>query len=347
MRRNYYMNHKNKSGYEKIIGICCTDTYNRKCIANKHLWGEEYDMKEINESAHKNSQQKLAPFQVLAAGILWGVMGIFVRKLGTCGFSSIQIASLRIIFGALIFLLVLGLTKRHLLKINIKDIVLFLGMGIGSLLLFTVCYFTTINMASLSVAAILLYTSPIWVMLMSLVCFKEKMTKRKIIALGMAFAGCVFVSGTGKDNNLTIAAVGIGLLSAVGYALYSILGTYALRKYQPLTVTTYTFLCGGIGALLISNPVDMVRKIASSGEIAGLLLLIILTAFLTAVLPYLFYTMGLARMKASSAAIIASVEPVVATIAGVLIFREGMTVIAFVGILFVLGAIVILNTGTD
>lgn len=287
--------------------------------------------------------RKVAPAMVLAAGTLWGTMGIFVRKLGTYGFSSIQIASLRIIFGALIFLAVVAIWKRSLLKIKVRDIGLFLGMGLVSLLLFTICYFTTISIASLSVAAILLYTSPIWVMLMSLVCFKEKMTKRKVLAVAMAFGGCILVSGIGGDTQLSVRAIGIGLMSAVGYGLYSIFGTYALRKYPPLTVTTYAFVCGGIGALFVCNPVDIVDKIQKSEESIFLVFLILLTAFVTAVLPYLLYTMGLAAMRASSAAIMASIEPVMATIAGVVVFHESMTVTAFVGILLVLGAIVVLN----
>ena len=131
--------------------------------------------------------KKAAPALILAAGTLWGIMGICVRKLSTYGFSSIQIASLRIIFGALIFFAITAVAKRELLKIKVQDVGIFIGMGLISLLLFTICYFTTINMASLSVAAILLYTSPIWVMLMSLVCFREKMTKRKVLAVVMAF----------------------------------------------------------------------------------------------------------------------------------------------------------------
>lgn len=290
-----------------------------------------------------NSSKKIAPMQVLIAGTLWGSMGVFVRILGDYGLSSIQIASLRIIFGALIFLSILAVFDRSLLKIKWKDLGLFFGMGIGSLLLFTVCYFSTIKIASLSVAAILLYTSPIWVMLMSLFCFKEKMTKRKLLALLMAFAGCVLVSGIGGDTNLSVKAVGLGLMSAIGYALYSILGTFALRKYQPLTVTTYTFLCGSIGAFLVSKPAELVNTIIDSDTTARLILLILMVAFLSAVLPYLFYTMGLANMRASSAAIIASVEPVVATIAGVLVFKESMTIASVAGIMLVLGAIVVLN----
>lgn len=198
--------------------------------------------------------KRLAPVFILIAGTLWGIMGIFVRTLGTYGFTSIQIASMRIIGGAVLFAVITAVTDREKLKICVKDMVWFLGMGIGSILMFTVCYFTTMSISSLSVAAILLYTAPVMVMLMSLVLFHEKMTGKKFAALIMAFAGCVLVSGLGGDMRLSAGALGLGLLSGFGYGLYSILGTYVLKKYNPLTVTTYAFLCGGVGALLVCKP---------------------------------------------------------------------------------------------
>ena len=290
--------------------------------------------------------KKLAPMFVLSAGTLWGVMGVFVRKLGTYGFSPLQIACLRILFGAVLFLLITAVFRRDLLKIQPRDVGLFLGMGLLSLLLFTVCYFTTISLASLSVAAILLYTSPIWVMLMSAVCFREKITRRKLLCAAMAFGGCVLVSGIGSAASLSPMVIVTGLLSAVGYGLYSIFGTFALRKYQPLTVTTYAFLFGAAGALLLCNPAQIARVICESGQPGRLVLLITVTAFVTAVLPYLLYTVGLSRMRASAAAIMASIEPVVATTAGALVFGEALTVPAFAGIALVLGAIVVLNAKT-
>lgn len=287
--------------------------------------------------------KKFAPVFVLAAGTLWGLMGIFVRKLGTYGFSSLQIACLRILFGAALFLMITGCYRRELLKIRFRDVGLFLGMGLLSLLLFTVCYFTTIHLASLSVAAILLYTSPIWVMLLSAVCFREKITRRKLLCAAMAFGGCVLVSGIGSASSLSPMVIVTGLMSAVGYGLYSIFGTIALRKYQPLTVTTYAFLFGAAGAAILCKPAEIVTVIASAPNPAGLVLLLILTAFVTAVLPYLLYTVGLSHMRASAAAIMASIEPVVATAAGALVFGEGLTIPAFAGIALVLGAIVVLN----
>ena len=290
--------------------------------------------------------KKFAPMFVLSAGTLWGVMGVFVRKLGTYGFSPLQIACLRILFGAVLFLLITAVFRRDLLKIQPRDVGLFLGMGLLSLLLFTVCYFTTISLASLSVAAILLYTSPIWVMLMSAVCFREKITRRKLLCAAMAFGGCVLVSGIGSAASLSPMVIVTGLLSAVGYGLYSIFGTFALRKYQPLTVTTYAFLFGAAGALLLCNPAQIARVICESGQPGRLVLLITVTAFVTAVLPYLLYTVGLSRMRASAAAIMASIEPVVATTAGALVFGEALTLPALAGIVLVLAAIVVLNAKT-
>lgn len=291
--------------------------------------------------------KRTASIWIILAGILWGIMGVFVRKLETYGFTSIQIASMRLIGGALIFLIITAVSGREKLHIEVRDIGLFIGMGVCSILLFTICYFTTISMASLSVAAILLYTEPIMVMLMSLVLFHEKLTVRKSIALLMAFLGCVLVTGIGGDMEVSGLAVGIGLLSGFGYGLYSIFGTYALRKYRPLTATTYAFLCGGIGALVICRPADIVLKVKNSGEPGVVLCLILMIAFFTAVLPYLFYTIGLSATKASTAAIMASVEPVVATIVGVLVFHEAMTAASTIGVVLVLGAIVLLNLAPE
>ena len=78
--------------------------------------------------------KKFAPMFVLSAGTLWGVMGVFVRKLGTYGFSPLQIACLRILFGAVLFLLITAVFRRDLLKIQPRDVGLFLGMGLLSLL---------------------------------------------------------------------------------------------------------------------------------------------------------------------------------------------------------------------
>ena len=279
---------------------------------------------------------------VILAACFWGSMGIFVRKLGAYGFNSIQIVSVRVTLAAVIFCVILLVKDRAGFKISAGDIPLFMGLGFGSILFFTVCYFSAIKIMSLSAAAILLYTSPIWIMLMSALFFHEKMNSRKIAALVLAFGGCVMVSGISGEG-IPLIGLLFGLGSGIGYGLYSILGTIALRRYSPYTVTAYTFLLAAVGSWLICNPADMMSKFREADDLSVLMLFCILTALVTAVIPFLAYTLGLQTLEASKAGILATIEPLVATIIGIVYFSEPLTLLSGIGILLILGAVVILN----
>jgi len=130
-----------------------------------------------------------ALFAVLAAGTFWGTMGFFARSLYAAGFGPLEVAQTRITTGLILVGLYILLFNRSQFHVKLKDIWCFLGTGIVSLLLFSTCYFSALNYTSLAVAAILLYTAPFFVMLMSLWLFKEKMNGKKIFALLLAFAG--------------------------------------------------------------------------------------------------------------------------------------------------------------
>ena len=282
-----------------------------------------------------NNKTMIGSILIILAGCFWGSMGIFVRKLGTYGFSSIQIVSIRVTLAAIIFALVLLIKDRKGFKIILWD-------GFGSILFFTVCYFTAITMMSLSTAAILLYTSPVWIMLMSVLFFHEKLNGRKLIALALAFAGCVLVSGISGEG-MTLTGLLVGLGSGIGYGLYSILGTIALRRYSPYTVTTYTFIFAAVGSWIICRPADMLDKFLSAADIGYLLIFCCLTALITAVIPFLSYTLGLSSVEASRAGIIATVEPMVATMIGIVVFSEPLTLMSGLGIVLILSAVVVLN----
>ena len=288
------------------------------------------------------AKRNAGPLLIILAGCFWGSMGIFVRRLNADGFSSVQVVTIRVTLAALFFAALLFVRNRAGFRISPRDIPLFAGLGLGSILFFTVCYFTAITMMSLSTAAILLYTSPIWIMLMSMLFFREKLNRKKILALALAFAGCVLVSGI-SGNGISMVGLLAGLGSGIGYGLYSILGTIALRRYSPYTVTTYTFLFAAAGSWLICNPADMVSKFSAAPDLPFLLFFCGLTALVTAVVPFLAYTLGLQKVEASKAGILATVEPMVATLIGILLFSEPLTVLSGVGILLILGAVILLN----
>ncbi len=280
---------------------------------------------------------------ILLAGILWGTMGIFVRHLAACGFSSLQIACLRIMAAGILFFLYLLVSDRSKLKIQKKDLPLFLGMGWGSILFFTICYFTTIQTTSLAIAAILLYTSPIFVVLLSALFLKEKITGKKILALCIAFLGCVFVAGIGEASDMTGIGFFIGLCSGLGYGLYSIFGSVLLKKYHPYTVSAYAFIFAGVGALFLCNVKDVAEKTVGSERPIFVLGFILLTAVVTAVAPFLLYTVGLSNVEAGKAAIMAMIEPLVAALIGIVVFHEELTRQSLIGIACIFGAILLLN----
>lgn len=278
---------------------------------------------------------------IIIAGLFWGSMGIFVRHLNDLGFTSIQVACLRLTTAGLIFAIILLIKDRKGFKISVRDIPLFLALGLVSILFFTCCYFTAIRLMTMSTAAILLYTSPIWVMILAIIFLKEKFSVQKLIALILAFAGCVLVSGFG--GKVTAIGILVGLGSGLGYGLYSIFGTFALKKYSPYTVTCYTFLIAGLGSIFVANPADLFGKIAAIDNKLSLFGFVLLTAVVTAVIPFLLYTLGLSKTTAGRAAVLATVEPAAATLFGFFVMGEKVGLIAVIGILLVFAAIVVLS----
>ena len=278
---------------------------------------------------------------VLAAGTFWGTMGFFARSLYAVGFGPLEVAQTRITTGLILVGLYILLFNRSQFQVKLKDIWCFLGTGIVSLLLFSTCYFSALNYTSLAVAAILLYTAPFFVMLLSLLLFKEKMTGKKIFALILAFTGCVLVSGLGGNENFSWIGILLGLGSGLFYALYSIFGRYAInRGYGAWTMTFYTFLFCSIGCAFLCDWQVIGNAVMAD---SSTLLWVLGLGFVTAFLPYVLYSYGLEKMESSKASILASVEPVVSALFGVFVFHETLSLVSVVGIILVLAAIVVLN----
>lgn len=289
----------------------------------------------------KNKSSISAIFIMIAAS-LWGTAGIFVRTLSGHGIGEMQLVFYRVVFAALFIALITLVKDRNLFKIHIKDIWLFAASGIVSIVLFNYCYYTTIGLTSLSAAAVLLYTAPFFVMIMSVPVFKERITVKKLLALFIAFLGCCLVTGVfGSSVRLSGKAVMFGLLTGFGYSMYTVLGSVLLKKgYNSLTVTFYTFLFASVGCLPFVNIGDTVKNITGSVNVTGL---IILMALVNTVIPYIIYTVGLNNIDPSKAPIIATVEPVVATVIGAAVYKETLTLSGVIGIILVLSAVVVLN----
>ncbi|MGN0436601.1 MAG: DMT family transporter [Wujia sp.] len=286
--------------------------------------------------------KKVSPFLVLSAGILWGMIGIFVRRLNTMGFASMDIVAIRAATTVLLLFLFLFFYDKKMLKIRLKDIWCFLGTGILSIVFFNYCYFKAITMTSLSVAAILLYTAPAIVMILSAIIFHEKITMVKLVSLVATFLGCVLVTGlVGTESGLSAGGILVGLGAGLGYALYSIFSRFAIKKgYHSLTISFYTFFFAVIGTIPLCDRSAILDGCFKDIDTVGFCMLF---GLVSTVIPYIVYTLGLKDMDNSQAAIIASVEPMTATLLGVLVYHEELLLQHVIGVLLVLGAIILCN----
>ena len=289
------------------------------------------------------TRTKLAPFYIILAGCLWGSMGLFVRRLGAMGLDSMEIVELRSLLAVALLFTVTAIRNPRQLKVTKRNLIPLGCSGVFSIIFFNYCYFSTIRLLNLSAAAILLYTAPIFVMLLSIPLFHEKLTARKLLALGMAFAGCCLVSGIASaSQRLSLQGILLGLGSGFGYALYSIFSRVSLNQgLDSVTITDYTFLFAALAGVFLTDFSQYVA--AFSGFGMEFVLLAVVYTVVTTVLPYLLYTAGLSQVENGTASILASVEPVVATILGFMVFSETPTFQSFLGIVLVLAALFLLS----
>ncbi len=281
----------------------------------------------------------LGEFYVFISAILWGSISIFVYPLKDYGFSSMQMVCGRAVITVIVLGVFLLIKDKSLFKINVKDIPIFIGSGILSFVFFNFCYMNSMGENSISVACLLMYTSPIWVTILSRIIFKEDLNIFKIIALVGALGGCSMVV-LSNDIKMTLVGLLYGLGSGFGYALYSIFGKIASKKYKSETTSFYTFLF----ATIISVPLSKAWEIPAivSADYISILYLIGIAVFCT-ILPYILYTSGLQKIQAGKASLISILEPVVASFVGFIVYGQKIGILGIIGIVIVVASLVFLE----
>ncbi len=292
-------------------------------------------------------KNKLHVFLILISGAFWASSCLFIHVLKQhTTLSSIQITAIRICFAALILNVLLIVKGRgfSLYRISLRSLLLTVVSGVCSVFAMCMFYYRCITETSAAVAVILLYTAPIFVMLLSRILFREHLTLKKIIAFLFAIVGCVLVSGVGSGTKMNPIGVLFGLMGAFTYSLYGILTAIFMKSNrEPLTFTALNFSFAAIAALVVSNPAQIVRITAASPSSAWLPLVYAALALCTAVIPFLLYTIGIKAVSPGTASILAFTEPITACLFGTLILKEPMDMLGVLGILCVCTAILILN----
>lgn len=281
----------------------------------------------------------------IISGAMWGSAGIFVRKLTELGMNSYTVVSVRVVLAVLILAIWLGIYDKDLLKIKLKDLWIFVAGGVVGMFGLNICYNFAISELSLSLAAVLLSLSPVFVLFMAAILFKEKITSKKVICMTIAIAGCVLASGvleSASTMRWSVKGIIVGTIGAFFYGLYGIISKTAMeRGYHAFTTTFYCLFMVMLVVIPLTNW-KLVTNVVVANPVKMSVFLVI-HSLCTSVLPYILYTFSIRYIDAGMASILASGEPVAAMIFGVIFFSEIPTVLSVVGIMLVIVALALLS----
>ena len=274
---------------------------------------------------------------------MWGLLGLFFKAGLGYGLTPLALAFMRSWLTLALLAVGLALWRPRLLRIWPRDLPYFALFGGVSVALFYWVYIVAVDLTSVATAAVLLYTAPAWVTILAWRLYGESLGRRHLVALGLAFVGCVLVARAYDPAQLRVNWVGLlaGLGAGFTYAMYSILGVPVLRRYAPTTVVMWAVL---FGALLLT-PFVLLAGLAGLAPVAApspLWLWLVGMAAGPTVGALLLYTSGLKRVPAGVASITATLEPVVATLVAVFVLNESLEPWQIVGGVLILAGILLL-----
>ncbi len=284
---------------------------------------------------------KLSVFLVLLAGTSWGTSGIFATTLGKFGFDALQMSLMRNMT-SLVFLFVFCIFyRRGKMKIPTKNLFLIMLSGLG-MYGTGAFYYAAMKFASISVAVVLMYLAPVIVMVYSVAFMNEKFTYPKLLCVVGALVGTGLVTGIIGGLKVSLFGIFLGIMSGISYSLYNICVKLEMKRGDdPVVASAYCFAAASLVALILGKPVETVIQIGSN--IGETLPWVISLGLVTSALPYILYTYAMKRLPAGVATSLGSVEPLVATLTGVVLYKETIGLASYIGIALIVLSVIYLS----
>ena len=289
---------------------------------------------------------KLSAFlYILLAGVLWGTSGLFAHYLYPYGFTPLELVLCRGLVSFLLMTAYALIFNRRLLRIAPRELPLLALVGLGIFGTASL-YYTSMAMTSVSTAVVLMYTAPVYVLLLSVIFLGERLSRLKLASIGLMLLGCCLVSGI--IGGLRFHALGLlaGAASGVSYAFYNLFVKIAVRRgNDPVSVSMIAFLAMTLAAALCISPRSLWGHLLAAPAVT--LPLGIGIGIATCILPYFLYTLAMRDLSAGTASALGIFEPMAATLFGILFLHERPGIYGYLGMALILLAVVLLGKAED
>ena len=277
-------------------------------------------------SVSSSPARRHSPASVLClalAGVLWGTGGLLGSLLATAsGLSPLSVAAVRLLAGGAL-LIAFQLAARQRLP---RGRAAWTRIGVLALLAagFQAAYFGSIALTSVSLATLItIGAAPVIVQAAELAAARQRPSRDKLATLALALASLGLLAGTpagGNGETALLGGAGLALLSAAGFAATTLIGATPVPGLGDLALTGYGSALGGLALLPLALPSNgtALAALALHPSPAALGLLAALGAGPTA-LAYALYYRGLRSAAPSTAILMSLLEPLTATLLGVLL----------------------------
>ena len=278
---------------------------------------------------------------VVLASACWSMSGLFINYVvAGSDVSAWGLAFWREVFtGAFLFVGIYSL-KPSLLRVKRRDLPWLAAIGTLGIGLLHVTWNMSVVINGMAVATVLQYNAPFFVAIVSWFVWREPLTRRKVAAVLLAFAGTILVSQLDwqAGSQITLKGFLVGLGTAVSFSNISLFGKKLSRDYNIWTILFYTFLFGALALLPFQIGRLLPPAVSPAAGAAFLGLVLVPT-----IVGYAFYTTGLNRMQSSVAVIVATMEVPFAAVVAYLAFSQRLDGRQILGALFVVSGLVLLS----
>ena len=291
----------------------------------------------------KQSKSRLWTILAALAAVMWGISGLFAESLFKVSskITPIWLTQVRLIISGIVLLIIATVLHQKPFSVlkDKKNTLHIIAYGIFGLLPVQVFYFIAIEMANASIATILQFIGPFFVLTYLAVTHQQVLRRLDVLAAILAFIGVFLLSTHGNFNQLAITPLALlfGLLSALGEASYTLIPVKLVKRVSSLVVTGWGMLLAGIGLMLVYPRFPAIPNTPRAWLDVSAIIII------GTIIPFQIMANALRYVKPSTVSLLDAFEPLSATVGSVLIFGLVMSGMDWLGTLLVIGSVLALN----
>jgi len=221
-----------------------------------------------------------------------------------------------------------------------------IGLGVVGVALFNIFQNIGIGLTSSGIASLLVASNPVFILILGASFLGEKITKSKAAGIVLGFVGIIIVTFLGKNMALLLRSGSfwgniLVLLSAVCWAVYSVMNKSALKRYSPLILTALAYVFGSLILFFFCFTFEDVSLIFQWSLSSWLILLYL--GILASGVTFYLWNYALSIMEASRVSVFIFLIPVLAILLGKVILNETITGFTFLGTALVLSGIYLMG----